>query len=92
MTLNDFANLHISNMGESYIYVFDTESDMDSFINRDNDYEMLCTLHSTFVSSVYLKPEIANAIVMNFSAVGRNSIAVWIKEDAPTIIEAEEGE
>lgn len=89
MTLNDFANRHISSNGESYIYVFDTESSMDSFINRDDDYEMLCTLHSTFVSSVYLKPEIANATVMNFSAVGRNSVAVWIKDDDPTIIEAE---
>lgn len=80
ITLNDFANLHISNMGESYIYVFDTESDMGSFVNRNNDYELLCTLHSTYVSSVYLKPEIANATVMNFSATGRNSLAVWIKQ------------
>lgn len=81
MTLNDFANLHISNMGEAYIYVFDSEADMDSYINRENDYEMLCTLHSTFVCSTYLKPEIANAQVMNFSAVGRNSLAVWIKDE-----------
>lgn len=81
MTLNDFANLHISNMGESYIYVFDTESDMDSFINREKDYELLCTLHSTYVSSVYLRPEIANATVMNFSATGRNALAVWIDQN-----------
>lgn len=80
MTLNDFANMQISNTGEGYIYVFDTEECMDSFVNRNNDYELLCTLHSSFVCSVYLKPEIANAKVMNFTAVGRNSVAVWITD------------
>ncbi len=80
MTLNDFANMQISNTGEGYIYVFDTEGDMDSFVNRNNDYEMLCTLHSSFVCSAYLKQEIANAKVMNFAAVGRNSVAVWITD------------
>lgn len=78
MTLNEFSNLHVSNMGEANIYVFDTESDLDSFVNGTNDYELLCTLHSSYVCSVYLKPEIANAQVVNFSAVRRNSVAVWI--------------
>jgi len=80
MTLNDFANLLDTGEGESFIYVFDAESDMDSFEDGTNDYELLCTLHSTFVCSVYLKPEIANATVVSFRAITRNTIAVLITD------------
>ena len=78
MTLNDFVNLYISDGKGVYIYVFRYEDSFYNFIDGDNNYELVCTLHSSFISSEYLKPKIANTTVKNFSATRKNTLAVWI--------------
>jgi len=78
MTLTKFVDMFCCEDTEPEVYVFETEDELTEFAGGGKGYELLFTLKSSFKSSYYLKPEFANAEVMEFEAVGKGQIAVWV--------------
>ena len=87
MTLLEFTNLLFTAgvddaKGQTpYVYVFNTEDDLDDFSKGGEDHYILFTIHSDYMISRYLKSEYVNSIVEQFQAVGRNKIGVYIAKD-----------
>lgn len=61
-----------------YVYVFETEDDLDDFSKGGSNHEILFTIHSDYKIKRYLKPEYVNSYVEQIQAIGKNKIGVLI--------------
>ena len=96
MTLLEFTNhLFTSGLGSvkepiPYVYVFDSEEELDDFSSGGDNHEILFTIHSDYKITRYLKPEYVNSVVEQFHAIGRNKIGVYIWIDISGVAQMEE--
>ena len=82
MTLNDFSSMFFSTNGRrTTMFVFDSEEELDLFINGEDDADVLFAIHSDYKLQYFVKPEFAEGEVRGFCALDKNRIAAWIEKN-----------